>query len=462
MSSRDDLPRPRQTALVEVLALVIGAGAVAATGVVARAQQSLPGIVITGPQPGGYPPGVTPPMPPPGGGAPPPALAMPPPAVAPPPPEAKPKPRPKPKPRVAARPKAPDEGSGSSTGTHIAVLVNGQPITGYEIDQRARLLGLQADIGSKAQVEFKRLATTKSVSEDWKRIVQGIVEKYQRTKTREQIIAIIRERQKSFSGNLQVQAMAKARASVLPGLKSKARQELIEETVKLQAAKSAGAAPDETAVDAVIKDIAGRNKMTPAQFAKHLSGMGIDINAFKARFRVQQAWAEAVRRKYGHLATPNNLELDRLIGKDIGGEDQIEMQLQRIVIPIPPKLDQRSMAQRLAEAEQLHRQFKNCRTTSLLANKVPGARFENLGTKLASSFQEPIRTMLLNAKDNEMIPPTMTSGGVEMIAVCERQVVKAGEEKRNQKANELRQEQFERLARKHLKDLMDVAVIENR
>jgi peptidyl-prolyl cis-trans isomerase SurA len=56
----------------------------------------------------------------------------------------------------------------------------------------------------------------------------------------------------------------------------------------------------------------------------------------------------------------------------------------------------------------------------------------------------------------------MTSGGVELYAVCERQVVKAGEEKRNQKANELRQEQFERLARKHLKDLMDVAVIENR
>jgi peptidyl-prolyl cis-trans isomerase SurA len=443
-----------------VVALVVAAsaGLAAAFGIAARAQQSLPGIVITGPQPGGYPPGVTPPMPPVGG--PPPALAAPQPP--PEPPQAKPQPRPKTKPRVAARPKTDDAGSGGSTGTRIAVLVNGQPITGYEIDQRARLLGLQADIGSKAQVEFKRLATTKSVSEDWKRIVQGIVEKYQRTKTRDQIIAIIRERQKSFSGNLQQQAVAKARASVMPGLKSKARQELIEETVKLQAAKNAGATPDEGAVDTIIKDIAGRNKMTPAQFAKHLGSMGIDINAFKARFRVQQAWAEAVRRKYGHLATPNNLEIDRLIGSDIGGQDEVELQLQRIVMPIPPKLDQRSMAQRLAEAEQLQRGFKNCRTTSLLANKVPGARFENLGAKRASSFQEPIRTMLLNAKDNEMIPPAMTSGGIELFAVCERQVVKAGEDKRNEKANQLRQEQFERLARKHLKDLMDVAVIENR
>jgi peptidyl-prolyl cis-trans isomerase SurA len=459
MTRRDDLIRPAprcQTKLVAVLVLATSACLVATAGGEVRAQQSLPGIVITGPQPGGYPPGITPPMPP--VGAPPPAIAAP--QQQPPPPRAKPKPRPKPK--VAARPRPTDLGGSGSTGTRIAVLVNGQPITGYEIDQRARLLGLQADIGTSAQAEFKKLATTKSVSEEWKGIVQGIIEKYQRTKTRDQIIAIIRERQKAFSGKLQQQAVAKAKARVMPGLKSKARKELVEEAVKLQAAKSAGAAPDEASVDAVIKDIAGRNKMTPAQFAKHLGGMGIDINAFKARFRVQQAWAEAVRRKYGHLATPNNLEIDRLVGKDIVGEDQVELSLQRIVIPIPPKLDQRSMAQRLAEAEQLQRRFQNCRTTSLLANKVPGARFENLGSKRASGFQEPTRTMLLNAKDNEMLPPTMTSSGVELIAVCERQVIKAAEEKRNEMANKIRQEEFERLARKHLKDLMDVAIIENR
>src|SRR5690606_23570970 len=104
-----------------------------------------------------------------------------------------------------ARPNAPVSTGSASTGTRIAVLVNGQPITGYEIDQRARLLGLQSDIGTKAQAEFKRLATTKAVSEQWKGIVQGIVQKYQGTKSRDQIIAIIQERQKSFSGNLQQQ-----------------------------------------------------------------------------------------------------------------------------------------------------------------------------------------------------------------------------------------------------------------
>ena len=61
-----------------------------------------------------------------------------------------------------------------------------------------------------------------------------------------------------------------------------------------------------------------------------------------------------------------------------------------------------------------------------------------------------------------MVPPHVTNGGIELIAVCGRKIVKATEEKRREKANEIRQEEFERIARKHLRDLMSEAVIENR
>ena len=400
--------------------------------------------------------------------APPPAMAPPP--AAPPAAEAAPKPKPKPKAvakaapssKVAAASGETGSGRGGPGGTGIAVLVNGDPITNYEIDQRARLLGLQAaDMGSRVQENMKRMIGSEAVNKRWKEIVEETI-KANQGKTREQIIAIVQERQKSFSMGLQQQAVESARASVLPGQRDKARQELVEEMVKNQEAKKVGASPDEAMIDTVVKDIAGRNKLTPQQFTQHFAQQGVDISTFKARFRAQQAWAEAVKRKFGHMVLPNNRDIDRLVQQGGTAEDQLELQLQRIVVPIPPKLDQKSMAQRLADAEQLHQQFAGCKSTTALAGKIEGARFENMGARKPTNFAEPTRTMLLNAKDEEMIPPSMTTTGIELIAVCGRKVVKATDELRNQKAAEMRQEEFERISKKHLRDVMADAVIENR
>lgn len=432
----------------------------------ASAQQSLPGLVIAapppagGPQPGAPLPGVMispmgqPPM-------------MPPQASPQPAPQAKPPAaKPKPKPKVAAKPKDDGDtagGAGKGSGpTRIALLVNGDPITAYEIEQRARLLALSSDIQSKAQENMKRLATSEQVTARWKQIVQETIEANQRTKTREQIIAIIQEKQKAYSMGLQKQAIDGARSTVLPGLRDKARKELIEEQVKLQDAKLNKAAPDETMVDDLIKDLAKRNGKTQQQFVQQFAGLGVDVATLRQRFRAQLAWTETVRKQYSHLAVPNNRDLDRLVGEAVGVEDQVELQLQRIMVPVPPKLDQKSMAQKLGEAEQLQRQFSNCRTMAALAARIQGSRFEQLGSRKLSSFSEPSRSMLSSAQEGTMIPPTMQSGGIEFLAVCGRRLIKATDIKRNEVANEFRQEQFERLSRAHLRKLMDTAVIETR
>ena len=141
--------------------------AVAATGY-AVAQTALPGIVITAPppsMPGGQPP--TPMSPP--------LMAPQPQAPAAAQPAAKPKP--KPKTTTAAKPAAGSgEGIKSGAGTGIAMLVNGDPITAYEIDQRARLMALQSDIQSRAQAKFKEMAQSESVNARFKEIVQETIQ----------------------------------------------------------------------------------------------------------------------------------------------------------------------------------------------------------------------------------------------------------------------------------------------
>ncbi len=433
----------------------------------AHAQQSLPGLVVTAPPPL---PGMAAPQAPPPQAPPPPAAV--PPQTAKPPVASKPrktrKTRRQAKPKAATGTKAASAaalgaaGASQGSGGGIALVVNGEPITGYDINQRAHLMGLQAGIGQRAQENFKRLVKTKEVTEKWKQIVQATIQAHQATKTREQIIAIIQQKQREFAKSLQAQAVGSARASVIGGLKSKARQELIEEAVKRQAARRENVNVDEAAVNNIIQQLAARNKMTPQQFATHFGNLGVDFASFKSRFRTQHAWVEVVRKKYGYLANPNNRDIDKLLQKEAAGESQLDVKVHRILIPVPAKMDQRVMASRVAEAENLQRQFRNCRSTSVLASKVKGARFEDLGTRKAATFSEPTCTFIQNAKDNEMLPPSVTSGGIELLAVCERNIVDAAKSKRAEKAAELRQEEFERLSRKYLRDLMADAVIEKR
>lgn len=375
--------------------------------------------------------------------------------------DAKPKPKPKPV-KTAARTDASVVAKASETkGLSIAVLVNDEPITGYEIEQRQRIMGLGANIGEKAQASFKRMLADPSTGEKLKAIL-GEVIKANPGKSREQVIAAFEERKKQFAINLQRQAVESARASVLPGLKKGALDELIDERLKLQEAKRLNVVASDEDVSRIVRSLAEKNKLNEQQFAQHLAGMGADIDGMRARFRTMLSWNDVIRRKFGHQIAITERDVDRIVSQGPAGEDQTELQVQRLTLGIPEKINQKLVAQRMAEAETIRGKFTNCKAMATLAGSVTGAKFEDLGQRKPSSLTEPTKSLLLNAKDGEMIPPTVGTGGVELYAVCGRQVVKADEQKRTAAQEELRQKEFELLAKRHLQNLRQDAMIEYR
>jgi peptidyl-prolyl cis-trans isomerase SurA len=449
MSRRTLLPlQLRASGWAAILALPMAAVIAVCPAV---AQQSLPGLVVT----------------------------VPPSSAAPPPPAEEPPPAPKPKAKAASPAKSPPtqpssntrsksasltpgEGKTSSGGQSIVVLVNDDPITGYEIDQRARLMALSTNVNERAQDNFKRLIQQDSTNQRLKEILQETIQANQ-GKSREQILAIFEQRKQQFAKGLQAQAVESARAGVLPGLKKQALEELIDERLKLQEAKRINIQTEDSQIDGIIRNIAERNKMTTEQFAQHLKSMGADIEAMKARYRALIAWNDVVRRRFSAMVSVNQRDIDRLVSTSAeSGEDEVELQLHRITLAIPAKMDQKAMAQRFEEADHLRRNFAGCRTTRVLASKAANAKFEDLGTKKPSIVQEPTRSMLLAAKEDEMVPPSLSAQGIELYAVCKRSVLKADDQKRDRAAQELQQREFEVLAKRHLRDLRQDAHIEYR
>ena len=370
--------------------------------------------------------------------------------------------KPKPKPvKTAARSDSGADKASDAKGLSIAVLVNDEPITGYEIDQRQRIMGLGSNIGEMAQSNFKRLLQNPSTSERLKAIL-GEVIKANQGKSREQIIAIFEERKKQFAVGLQKQAVDSARASVMPTLKKGALDELIDERLKIQEAKKLNVVASDEDVGKIVRSLAEKNKMTEAQFAQHLSGMGADIEGMRARFRAMLSWNDVIRRKFGHQIAITERDVDRIVAQGPVGEDQSELQVQRLTLTIPEKINQKLVAQRMAEAETMRSKFTDCKAMSSLAGSVQNAKFDDLGSRKPSSLTEPTKSLLLSAKDGEMIPPTVGTGGVELYAVCGRQLIKADESKRTAAQEELRQKEFELLAKRHLQNLRQDALIEYR
>ena len=174
---------------------------------------------------------------------------------------------------------------------NVAVDVNGDAITHDDIERRAQLLGLSANVTEQA-----KLLKSGGVEERLKALQHEVVTNNP-GKTREELIAIIKERQAEIGKALQKKAVEAARDSVMPKLWKDAREELIDERLKLQAAKKGGIEISDADAKASVQTLADRNNMTYEQFAQHLKGKGIDIATMVEKYRVQEAWRELLKRK---------------------------------------------------------------------------------------------------------------------------------------------------------------------
>ena len=164
-----------------------------------------------------------------------------------------------------------------------------------------------------------------------------------------QILAIFERRKKAFAKSLQRQAVTLARKRVIPGLRRKATQELIEERLKIQAAKQSKVLISKTELENVMKGIAKRNKLSFNAFKKQLKGQGTDYNTMRTRVRAQLSWGRLINAKFGRFVDVNQKTIDESVLAS-GDATKVSLHLHRFIFKLPAKIDQRTIAQRMVEA----------------------------------------------------------------------------------------------------------------
>jgi len=362
---------------------------------------------------------------------------------------------------TAAVDKQGSAGTSKAGGQSIVALVNDEPVTAYEIEQRARFLSLSSNISEKVKENFKRLAQQESTNQQLRALMQEVIDN-NKGKAPDQLKALFEEKKKQFSMNLERQAIESARSGVVPQMRKGAQEELIEERLKLQEAKKNGIEVSDEDVRRVFKNLAENNKMTEEQFVQHLKGLGVDANTLKERFRAMLGWRELIRRRFSALVSVTQRDIDRAVASGDSAEDGVELHVQKLTLSFPTSSDQAQMAKRFAEAEALRRKFGGCKSMAGLSKETPGVKFDDMKFIKPSSIGEPTRSLLLSAKDGDMLPPSATPGAIDLLAVCARRTVKGDEKQRERVQEDLRAREFEMLAKRHLRDIRQDAHIEFR
>jgi len=273
----------------------------------------------------------------------------------------------------------------------VAIIVNGDPITVYDIDQRAKLMNLT---GQKA--------------------------------TRQQAI-----------------------------------EELINDKLKLSAAKGYRLEITKSDVDNSFANIARNVRGTPESFAKNLEGAGVNPDTLKARLKADLAWSQIIRGKYQSSLQIGEKEilttLENRNSKDVG----YEYVLTPILFVIPKGAD--GMAEsRKRDAELLRVRFQDCKSGIPFARALRDVVVRDTIRRNSADLSPQLRDVLDKVEIGRLTPPEVTSGGVEVFALCEKKETTADTPARRALREEVFSEKFKEHSNRYLKELRKGAMIEYR
>jgi peptidyl-prolyl cis-trans isomerase SurA len=340
--------------------------------------------------------------------------------------------------------------------TSIVAIVNDEPISNHDINMRIKLyLANSKDV----RVRLKKKLTSKRTQKLWRKMI----EEYQ-----PQSRAEAQRLQKKLVNKLR----AEVQSSMKGKLKKKILKELIDERIQLQQANKLGVALTDEDLDERLEQIAKNNKnkktgksLTKKEFLNSLKKMGIPVREFRNRMKAKGSWIRVIRRKFQFQVNIGDQDVDRLINTQ--SKETVKLKtvytLQRVRLSMSSSADEKTKTERLIKAEKLRQIVTSCKHLKKAVSRINGASLKPLGTKTPDSFPHTMRAYLIHTKKGHLTPPTMTSSGVELYAVCERKQRRiADKSKRLAVKEKLRQQEFEVLARRHLQDLRQEASIEYR
>jgi peptidyl-prolyl cis-trans isomerase SurA len=253
-----------------------------------------------------------------------------------------------------------------------------------------------------------------------------------------------------------------AQAQPGPELDRTTTEMLITEHLQIQEGRKLGITPSEADINRILEGMAAQNNLDVNGLSTALRSAGVSIRTLKNRIGAQLVWQRVAQQKFRREVTVNDAQIDEALASSGGGSSSGG--IKQLRLPLPSGANQKTVAAKVAEAENLRARFRGCGGVQSLAKGVQGATVRNMRTQDSSMLGSPARILVRNAKVGQMTPPTVTRAGVELYAVCASQVAApaGGLDVREQAERQIMNEELKAKSDEYMRELREKAFIEYR
>lgn len=210
------------------------------------------------------------------------------------------------------------------------------------------------------------------------------------------------------------QREAMLRAFNTPGdLAQIARDQLIDDRLKLQELARAGIAIRPEALRREMEAFSERTNMTYPQFIATLQSAGVAEETLRDFVRVGITWRDYIRQQYGSAVDVGPDSIDRALNTQIGNKAKVQVLLSEIIIPAPPQNAAAAMAeaQRISQMRSTSDFEAAARRVSALPSKERGGRLDWVPI---SNYPAALHSMIIGLSVGEVTPPIPIPNGVAL------------------------------------------------
>jgi peptidyl-prolyl cis-trans isomerase SurA len=150
-------------------------------------------------------------------------------------------------------------------------------------------------------------------------------------------------------------------------------------------------------------------------------------------------------------------------GKDEKLEaESFEYQMQPIVLIVPRGSPPTAIEARVKEAEALRSRMQTCEEANAFFKSMPNAAIRDIVTKTSADIPASIREGLDKTPIGHLTTPEVTKQGVEMVALCGRKPTTVDTPKKREIRDRMFAEKFEAKSKAYLQQIRKAAMIEYR
>ena len=240
-----------------------------------------------------------------------------------------------------------------------------------------------------------------------------------------------------------------------------AREELIDEALKLQEGQRLGLAVTERDVDEALLNVARGMRISSDNLNRVLAQNGVNPLTLRTRLRANIIWGKIVRGVVSTRIEFSEVELEQRAADQLTESDSIDYILKEILFIIPQGSNI-SSARRTAQANQYRQSFQGCDSAVEMSLSYTDAAVLDMGRRHATQLPDAIADELARLNVGQLTAPRVVANGVSMLAICSKTVARDVSFVTGEIRQEVGTEMLGAEAEKYLAELRDKASIVNR